>query len=125
MRVFRTIWLLHRWLGIAAGLFLGKQIGVMALVALAVKLRWTQLPEQAGWLQLYGISLLCGIGFTMSLFIGLLAFPDQPALQDAVKLGVFMGSALSGIAGALVLIAAGSRREQRVDQDDQTKEAAR
>ena len=112
-------------LGIAAGLFLGKQIGVMALVALAVKLRWTQLPEQAGWLQLYGISLLCGIGFTMSLFIGLLAFPDQPALQDAVKLGVFMGSALSGIAGALVLIAAGSRREQRVDQDDQTKEAAR
>lgn len=112
-------------LGIAAGLFLGKQIGVMALVALAVKLRWTQLPEQASWLQLYGISLLCGIGFTMSLFIGLLAFPDQPALQDAVKLGVFMGSALSGIAGALVLIAAGSRREQRVDQDDRTEEAAR
>nr|ALS91412.1 Na+/H+ antiporter 1 [uncultured bacterium] len=112
-------------LGIAAGLFLGKQIGVMALVALAVKLRWTQLPEQAGWLQLYGISLLCGIGFTMSLFIGLLAFPDQPALQDAVKLGVFMGSALSGIAGALVLIAAGSRREQRVHQDDRTEEAAR
>ena len=112
-------------LGIAAGLFLGKQIGVMALVALAVKLRWTQLPEQAGWLQLYGISLLCGIGFTMSLFIGLLAFPDQPALQDAVKLGVFMGSALSGIAGALVLIAAGSRREHRVDQDDRTEETAR
>lgn len=112
-------------LGIAAGLFLGKQIGVMALVALAVKLRWTQLPEQASWLQLYGISLLCGIGFTMSLFIGLLAFPDQPALQDAVKLGVFMGSALSGIAGALVLIAAGSHREQRVDQDDQTEETAR
>ena len=112
-------------LGVALGLFLGKQIGVMALVALAVKLRWTQLPERASWLQLYGISLLCGIGFTMSLFIGLLAFPDQPALQDAVKLGVFMGSALSGIAGALVLIAAARGRQHRAYRNDRPEEAAR
>ncbi|WP_061935066.1 Na+/H+ antiporter NhaA [Aureimonas sp. AU22] len=90
-------------LGVAAGLFLGKQVGVFGVMALAIRARWASLPERATWAQVYGVSLLCGIGFTMSLFIGLLAFPTNQLLQDEVKLGVLMGSLLSGVAGALVL----------------------
>ncbi|UOO81267.1 Na+/H+ antiporter NhaA [Uruburuella testudinis] len=89
-------------LGIALGLFLGKQIGIFGLVWGAVKLGWASLPEGAGWLQVYGTALLCGIGFTMSLFISLLAF-TSPELQDYSKVGVFLGSALAGILGYLVL----------------------
>ncbi|WP_082659599.1 Na+/H+ antiporter NhaA [Aureimonas sp. AU40] len=90
-------------LGIAAGLFLGKQIGVFAMVRLAVSAGWASVPERATWAQVYGVALLCGIGFTMSLFIGLLAFPASPTLQDEVKLGVLLGSLASGCLGALVL----------------------
>lgn len=90
-------------LGIALGLFVGKQIGVFGFAAIAIRTRLVDLPAHATWLQLYGVSLLCGIGFTMSLFIGLLAFPTDPALQDAVKIGVLMGSIASAIAGTLVL----------------------
>lgn len=90
-------------LGIAAGLFVGKQIGVFGMALLAIKCRWAAIPEHANLRQVYGVSLLCGIGFTMSLFIGLLAFPDAPLLQDEVKLGVLAGSLLSGLVGALVL----------------------
>ena len=90
-------------LGIAAGLFAGKQIGVFLTTWAAVKLGWAERPEHASWPQLYGISLLCGIGFTMSLFIGLLAFPTTPDLQDAVKIGVLAGSLLSALVGAFVL----------------------
>ena len=97
-------------LGIAAGLFIGKQIGVFGLAALAIKAGWTTLPERATLPQLYGVSVLCGIGFTMSLFIGLLAFPVSPELQDQVKIGVIMGSVLSGIVGAAVLATAGKAR---------------
>lgn len=96
-------------LGIAAGLFFGKQLGVFAMVALAVRMGWASLPERASWTQVYGVALLCGIGFTMSLFIGLLAFPASPTLQDEVKLGVLMGSLASGLLGALVLRLAPSR----------------
>lgn len=88
-------------LGVAAGLFLGKQIGVFSFAALAIRLNWADLPARASWLQLYGVALLCGIGFTMSLFIGLLAF-DDPARQ--VKLGVLAGSILSGLLGWLILV---------------------
>src|SRR5215210_7944152 len=82
-------------LGIAAGLFIGKQIGVFLTTLAAVKLDWADCPENASWAQVYGVSLLCGIGFTMSLFIGLLAFPVSPELQVAVKIGVLSGSVLS------------------------------
>src|SRR4051812_32191235 len=91
-------------LGIAAGLFAGKQIGVFLTTWAAVKLKWADGPENASWAQVYGVSLLCGIGFTMSLFVGLLAFPTSPELQDAVKIGVLSGSVISAVAGALVLL---------------------
>jgi NhaA family Na+:H+ antiporter len=68
-------------LGIAAGLFIGKQVGIFVSALIAVKLGLAARPERASWTQLFGVSLICGIGFTMSLFIGLLAFPDDAALQ--------------------------------------------
>jgi NhaA family Na+:H+ antiporter len=95
-------------LGVAVGLFLGKQVGVFGAAALAIRFRLANLPVGASWPQLYGVALLCGIGFTMSLFIGLLAFPD-PALQDEVKVGVLAGSLLSALCGAALLSVA--RRE--------------
>jgi Na+:H+ antiporter, NhaA family len=90
-------------LGIAAGLFVGKQIGVFAATWAAVKLKLADRPVDASWAQVYGVAILCGIGFTMSLFIGLLAFPASPVLQDEVKVGVLFGSILSGAVGALVM----------------------
>jgi len=92
-------------LGVALGLFLGKQIGVFGAAWLAAKLKLGARPTDATWLQVYGVSLLCGVGFTMSLFIGALAFPgavDSPE-QVEIKLGVLGGSLLSGLAGALAL----------------------
>lgn len=103
-------------LGIAAGLFLGKQIGVFGAAWLTSSLKLGAKPSQATWLEVYGVSLLCGVGFTMSLFIGALAFPgaiDSPA-QVEVKLGVILGSVLSATIGATVLsLAAGRRRASR------------
>jgi len=90
-------------LGVALGLLVGKQIGVFLAALLAIRIGLAKLPEGSNWLQLYGVALLCGIGFTMSLFIGNLAFPDSPHLIDEVKVGVLMGSILAAIAGVLVL----------------------
>ena len=95
-------------LGIAAGLALGKLIGVFGAVALMVRAGLSGLPTEANWGQVLGVSLLCGIGFTMSLFIGLLAF-DDPAIQDKAKLGIIAGSLIAGLAGYAVLQAAGRR----------------
>ena len=89
-------------LGIAAGLFLGKQIGIMSFVWIGVKLGLARLPEGVTWMQIYGAGLLAGIGFTMSLFIGTLAFSD-PEQAAAVRIGVLTGSLLSAIMGAIVL----------------------
>ncbi|MGD1924435.1 MAG: Na+/H+ antiporter NhaA [Paracoccaceae bacterium] len=89
-------------LGIAAGLFIGKQIGVFGMAWGAIKLGLAQPPEGGSMLQLYGVSLLAGIGFTMSLFIGTLAFSDIE-FQNSVRLGVLSGSLLSGLLGAAVL----------------------
>lgn len=90
-------------LGIAGGLFLGKQAGIFGGVALAERLGIAKRPAGMSWLQLYGIALLAGIGFTMSLFIGGLAFPGNAALQDEVKIGVLAGSTLAAVAGYLLL----------------------
>ena len=90
-------------LGVALGLFVGKQVGVFAFAWAAIKTGLADLPANATWPQLYGVALLCGIGFTISLFIGLLAFPTSADLQDATKLGVLLGSILSGLIGAALL----------------------
>jgi Na+:H+ antiporter, NhaA family len=91
-------------LGIAAGLFVGKQVGIFGACLLAVKLRLARLPTGTTWLQMYGTALLCGIGFTMSLFIGTLAFEGvDPVYLTSVKVGVLMGSLVSAVAGAYVL----------------------
>ena len=85
-------------LGVIMGLFFGKQIGVTMFSWLAVRLGWAELPAGVGWRQLYGVSLLTGIGFTMSLFIANLAFGD-PAVLDQAKIGIFAASLLSGALG--------------------------
>jgi NhaA family Na+:H+ antiporter len=90
-------------LGVALGLFVGKQVGVFTFSWAAIRLELADLPANATWMQFYGVALLCGIGFTMSLFIGLLAFPTSADLQDATKLGVLLGSALSALIGAALL----------------------
>ncbi|WP_421737833.1 Na+/H+ antiporter NhaA [Caulobacter sp.] len=100
-------------LGVAAGLFLGKQLGVFGFSALAIKFGAASRPTGANWTQLYGVSLLCGVGFTMSLFINNLAFRSA-VLQDETKLGVLAGSVLSALAGWAVLAfaARGRKNEQ-------------
>jgi NhaA family Na+:H+ antiporter len=91
-------------LGIALGLFLGKQIGVFGFAALVIGLKLARRPTGAKWLELYGVSLLCGIGFTMSLFIGGLAFgPEDAVVQTQVRIGVIAGSILSAVVGMGVL----------------------
>jgi NhaA family Na+:H+ antiporter len=103
-------------LGVAAGLVVGKLVGVLGASALAIKLGLADLPVRAGWMQMTGIALLCGIGFTMSLFIGLLAFADNPALQDAVKVGILAGSLVAALAGAALLLAAPSVADHGDDE---------
>ncbi|TPM59288.1 Na+/H+ antiporter NhaA [Mesorhizobium sp. B2-2-4] len=93
-------------LGVAAGLVVGKLVGVFGSSALAIRFGLADLPAHAGWLHMIGISLLCGIGFTMSLFIGLLAFASDVALQDAVKVGILSGSLVAALLGAAVLLMA-------------------
>jgi NhaA family Na+:H+ antiporter len=90
-------------LGIIGGLFLGKQVGVLAAVYLAKQAGVAALPAGASWRHIYGVAVLCGIGFTMSLFIGLLAFTD-PEKEVVLKLAVLVGSLLSALAGALILL---------------------
>lgn len=99
-------------LAIASGLFLGKQLGVFGGVWLCVKLKIAARPKDASWMQVYGVALLCGIGFTMSLFIGGLAFGD-PAQNDAVKIGVLLGSLFAALAGWAVLRSAPQAEEAR------------
>lgn len=89
-------------LGIAAGLVIGKQIGVFGVVWASIKLLKLPKPAKSTWTQLYGVALLCGIGFTMSLFIGSLAFTD-PQYATQIRLGVLTGSIISALMGALVL----------------------
>lgn len=99
-------------IGIAAGLFFGKQLGILGLVWVAVKLGIAKKPEQANWAQIYGVSILCGVGFTMSLFIGALAFTDA-AVQDLAKIGVFAGSVAAALAGYLILFFSSNRQGKR------------
>ncbi|MFV1973099.1 MAG: Na+/H+ antiporter NhaA [Thiohalobacterales bacterium] len=90
-------------IGIMTGLFLGKQLGVFGFSFIAIKLRLASLPDHSNWMQLYGVSVLTGIGFTMSLFVSSLAFKDDALYQYADRLAILGASFLSGIVGYLVL----------------------
>lgn len=90
-------------LGIAAGLFIGKQVGVFVFSFIAIKLGLAKLPENSNYMQLYGVSILTGIGFTMSLFVNSLAFPDPTMFMFADKLAILVGSFGAGILGYLIL----------------------
>lgn len=95
-------------LGVALGLFVGKQIGVFGAASLAMGLKLARRPTGAKWIDIYGVSVLCGVGFTMSLYIGALAFgPD--AAQSQVRMGVVAGSLLSALVGLAVLTWSQSR----------------
>ncbi len=91
-------------LGIILGLLVGKQLGVFGFCFIAIKLGFAKLPDNVNWQLLYGVALLCGVGFTMSLFIGSLAFEqssDSPLFQD--RLGIVIGSLISGVIGYVVI----------------------
>lgn len=103
-------------LGIAMGLFVGKQIGVFGFSAAVIGLKLARRPTGAKWLELYGVSLLCGVGFTMSLFIGGLAFdPNDTLAQTEVRMGVIAGSILSALVGMGVLAYAQRQRNEAND----------
>ena len=97
-------------LGILLGLFIGKQLGVFGFSWIAIRLGLAKLPEGSNWLQLYGVSVLTGIGFTMSLFITSLAFTNDSLFQFTDRLAILLGSFASGILGYLVLRGAGKSR---------------
>ncbi|MGJ0239635.1 Na+/H+ antiporter NhaA [Novosphingobium fluoreni] len=90
-------------LGVGAGLLIGKIVGVFGFTTIAVRLGLADMPAHAGQLQMFGVACLCGIGFTMSIFITLLAFPGSPLLQAEAKIGVLVGSLLAGLLGCAIL----------------------
>jgi NhaA family Na+:H+ antiporter len=94
-------------LAVAAGLVVGKQIGIFGCIVAAVKVGFAKAPKGANWTEIWGVSILCGIGFTMSLFIGELAFPGNGEvsrlLRDEAKIGILLGSVISAVLGFAVL----------------------
>jgi NhaA family Na+:H+ antiporter len=104
-------------LGIATGLFIGKQIGVFGAIWAVHQVGLARKPDVLRWSHIYGAALLCGVGFTMSLFIGELAFSDR-VLIDEAKIGTLLGSVLSGLAGYLVLALAKPIGESERDRDE-------
>ena len=91
-------------LGIVLGLFLGKQIGVFVFSYVAIKLKIAQMPNNSNWFNFYGVGVLTGIGFTMSLFVGNLAFVENIQYIDGVKIGVLTGSLLSTLTGYFLIL---------------------
>ena len=98
-------------LGILCGLFFGKQIGVFLFSFISIKLKFAEMPSNSNWIKFYGVGILTGIGFTMSLFVGNLAFVDHVNEMDGVKIGVLSGSFLSAVVGYFVLLIV-SRKKQ-------------
>ena len=97
-------------LGIVLGLFVGKQIGVFLFSIISIKLKIAQMPNNANWMSFYGVGILAGIGFTMSLFIGNLAFVENIEYIDSVKIGVLTGSLLSTLIGYGLLLLTSKNR---------------
>jgi NhaA family Na+:H+ antiporter len=98
------------FLGVAIGLLLGKPLGVFGFSWLVARLGLVQIPPDVSWWQVLGLSCICGIGFTMSLFIAALGFAEAPLLAEQAKVGVLLGSVLSGLAGVALLLAFSPRR---------------
>jgi NhaA family Na+:H+ antiporter len=105
-------------IAIALGLFVGKQLGVFGAIWLTVRSGLAQKPAHARWSELYGASALCGIGFTMSLFIGSLAFPTSPEDMEAAKVGTLIGSLFSAVLGYAVLRFVSTRPADAKDAAD-------
>jgi NhaA family Na+:H+ antiporter len=91
-------------LGIVCGLFFGKQIGVFAFSYVSIKIKLAEMPKNSNWVKFYAVGILTGIGFTMSLFVGNLAFVEHPEYLDGVKVGVLVGSFLSALVGYFMLL---------------------
>jgi NhaA family Na+:H+ antiporter len=100
-------------LGILCGLFFGKQIGVFLFAYLSVKFKFAEMPSNSNWLKFYGVGILTGIGFTMSLFVGNLAFVENNQYMDGVKIGVLSGSMLSAVIGYLLLLLVTANRKRK------------
>ena len=100
-------------LGILCGLFFGKQIGVFLFSYLSIKFKFAEMPSNSNWLKLYGVGILTGIGFTMSLFVGNLAFIENNQYMDGVKIGVLSGSMLSALIGYLLLLLVTTNRKKK------------
>ena len=98
-------------LGILCGLFFGKQLGVFLFSYLSVKFKIAEKPSNSNWLKLYGVAILTGIGFTMSLFVGNLAFHNTNEYIDGVKIGVLSGSLLSALVGYGLLMIVTKKKE--------------
>ena len=90
-------------LGILLGLFIGKQVGVFVFSYVSIKLKLAEMPTNSNWMKFYAVGILTGIGFTMSLFVGNLAFVDHMSDMDGVKIGVLVGSTLSAVMGFFLL----------------------
>ena len=91
-------------LGILCGLFFGKQFGVFIFSYVSIKLKFAEMPNDSDWLKLYGVGVLTGIGFTMSLFVGNLAFVDTTQYLSGVKIGVLLGSLASTLFGYMLIL---------------------
>ena len=91
-------------LGIICGLFIGKQLGVFVFSYLSVKLKIAEMPTNSNWIKFYAVGILTGIGFTMSLFVGNLAFAENIQYMDGVKIGVLTGSLLSTLFGYFLIL---------------------
>lgn len=111
-------------IAVAAGLVIGKQLGIFSTVFIADKTGFAPRPANASWPEIWGVSILCGIGFTMSLFIGELAFPAFPILKEEAKIGILMGSAISAIVGFIVLRMTTSHPPERCDDQGEIKVSA-
>lgn len=90
-------------LGIIGGLFIGKVLGINLFSMIAIKLKWSELPAFSGWREMIGVGFLAGIGFTMSIFVSLLAFPNEIEIQNISKISILIASVLSGIVGYFIL----------------------
>ena len=91
-------------LGILCGLFFGKQFGVFIFSYLSIKFKFAEMPNNSNWIKLYGVGVLTGIGFTMSLFVGNLAFVESPEHMSGVKIGVLLGSLASTLFGYMIIL---------------------